>query len=65
MIEIPFKTLIAEDISFHNDSKKISKDNVRPECIAVPMDFLDENYLLKTFIQAMQMKGIKEWSVFE
>lgn len=63
LVEIPFKALLAEDMKEHYINNKIDTNNVRPDSILVPTSFLDENYLLKTFKQAMQMKNIKEWSV--
>ena len=63
LVEVPFKALIAEDISNHYTNNKIDTNNVRPDNILVPTSFLDENYLLRVFNQAMQMKDIKQWSV--
>ena len=63
LVEVPFKALIAEDISNHYTNNKIDTNNVRPDNILVPTSFLDENYLLRVFNQAMQMKDIKQWSI--
>ena len=63
LVEIPFKALLAEDIKAHYINNEIDMNNAKPNTILVPTSFLDENYLLKTFKQAMQMKNIKEWSV--
>lgn len=63
LVEIPFKTLIAEDIYLHYVKNKSDTNNVRPDTILVPTSFLDENYLLRVFNQAMQMKDIKQWSI--
>ena len=63
LVEIPFKALIAEDLFLHYNKNKVDPENVRPDNILVPTSFLDENYLLRIFNQAMQMKDIKQWSI--
>lgn len=63
IVEMPFKALIAEDIYLHYVKNKSDTNNVRPDTILVPTSFLDENYLLRVFNQAMQMKDIKQWSI--
>jgi len=63
LVEVPFKALIAEDLYLHYTNNKVDTNNVRPDTILVPTSFLDENYLLRVFNQAMQMKDIKQWSI--
>tara|TARA_R100000231_G_scaffold139610_1_gene121606 strand:+ start:5524 stop:7719 length:2196 start_codon:yes stop_codon:yes gene_type:complete len=63
IVEVPFKALLAEDIYLHYTNRKVDPNNVKPGELLVPNSFLNENYLLKVFTQAMQMKDIKEWTL--
>ena len=63
IVEVPFKALLAEDIYLHYTNRKIDPNNVKPGELLVPNSFLNENYLLKVFAQAMQMKDIRQWTL--